>query len=256
MKTFCFTVDDNIRFLKELTEGKYNSIFDHPYLALYRRLHERYGLKVQLNLFYRTEGFDLSLMTEAYYDEFLENSDWLKMSFHSELENVRPYAFAPYEEVYWDCKRVHNEVARFASPSALARTTTLHYCVATAGGVKALEDLGVSGLLGLFGTDEAPRVSYQVDEASAARIRRGEAVKLGAVTYSAIDAILNNFSREEILARLASRLDRPHLKVMIHEQYFYPDYPKHQPDFEEKLKATFDYLTSNGYQSAFFEELL
>ena len=54
MKTFCFTVDDN--FLKELTEGNYNSIFDHPYLALYRRLHERYGLKVQLNLFYRTEG--------------------------------------------------------------------------------------------------------------------------------------------------------------------------------------------------------
>ena len=57
MKTFCFTVDDNIRFLKDLTEQKYTSIFDHPYLAMYKRLHDAFGLKVQLNLFYQTEGY-------------------------------------------------------------------------------------------------------------------------------------------------------------------------------------------------------
>ena len=48
MKTYCFTVDDNIRFLKELTEQKPESIFCHPYPALYRKLHEKYGLKVWL----------------------------------------------------------------------------------------------------------------------------------------------------------------------------------------------------------------
>mgnify|MGYP003302016309 CR=1 FL=1 len=31
MKCFCFTVDDNIRFLKELTENPADSIFAHPY---------------------------------------------------------------------------------------------------------------------------------------------------------------------------------------------------------------------------------
>ena len=30
MKTYCFTVDDNIRFLKELTENGSASLFDHP----------------------------------------------------------------------------------------------------------------------------------------------------------------------------------------------------------------------------------
>ena len=49
MKTFCFTVDDNIRCLREINEKNYDSIFDHPYLAVYKRLHERFGLKVQLN---------------------------------------------------------------------------------------------------------------------------------------------------------------------------------------------------------------
>ena len=75
MKKFCFTVDDNIRFLKELTERMPESIFDHPYLALYRTLHEEYGLKVQLNLFYEMKDFDLSMMTDRYRDEFSANAD-------------------------------------------------------------------------------------------------------------------------------------------------------------------------------------
>ena len=52
---FCFAVDDNIRFFKELTEKKPECIFAHPYFAMYMRLHEALDLKVQLNLFYRTE---------------------------------------------------------------------------------------------------------------------------------------------------------------------------------------------------------
>ena len=78
MRNFIFTVDDNIRFLKEINEREYESIFEHPYLAMYRRLHEKYGLKVQLNLFYEMEGFDLSRMTTRYKDEWKENADWLK----------------------------------------------------------------------------------------------------------------------------------------------------------------------------------
>ena len=50
MKPFSFTVDDNIRFLKELTQQRPADMFEHPYLAMYRRLHEQFGLKVQLNL--------------------------------------------------------------------------------------------------------------------------------------------------------------------------------------------------------------
>lgn len=55
-KRFCFTVDDNIRVFKELTEVGGASVFDHPYLAAYRRLHEKHGLCVQLNLFLRVRG--------------------------------------------------------------------------------------------------------------------------------------------------------------------------------------------------------
>ena len=46
--------DDNILFLSDITEKKdtYTSIFDNPYLAVYKRAHDLYGAKVHLNLLY------------------------------------------------------------------------------------------------------------------------------------------------------------------------------------------------------------
>ena len=256
MKTFCFTVDDNIRFFKDLTEKSYNSIFENPYLSMYKRLHGEFGLKVQLNLFYRWEDFDLSMMTDRYYSEWEANSDWLKLSFHSDYENVRPYEFSGYDEVFGDCKKINDKILRFASPSALGKTTTVHYCVATEDGLKALADNKVEGLRGFFGNREKPRTSYGIDEENAKHIREGGIYRMGGIAYAGIDIVLNSFSKEDNLAKLEALLDRDAIRVMIHEQYFYPDYKAYQPDYEEKLRAAFGFLTENGYVSRFFEEVI
>ena len=51
VKRFRISSDDNILFLKDLSEGDYKSIFDHPYLAVYKKAHDLFGAKVHLNLF-------------------------------------------------------------------------------------------------------------------------------------------------------------------------------------------------------------
>lgn len=256
MKSFCFTVDDNIRFLKEINEAGYESIFEHPYLRMYKSLHERFDLKVQLNLFYRLGDFTLSDISARYSEQWSESSDWLKLSFHSDFENVNPYELSGYGEVFRDCGKVNSEICRFASPSSLARTTTVHYCLTTKQGARALFDNGVIGLLGLYGTEEKPHTSYSVETESADKIRSGNIVKVEGISHAAIDVVLNCFSKEENISRLAALTDREFIKVMIHEQYFYSDYKWYQPDFEEKLCAAFEFLTSRGYKSAFFEELI
>lgn len=256
MKTFTFTVDDNIRFLKELTCDAYEDPFDHPYLAMFKRLHQRFGLHVQLNLFFRTDGFDLSQMTCAYKDHWAHNADWLKFSFHSDHENLWPYTNSGYEEVFSDCARVHEQILRFASEASPAQTTTLHYCSTTEAGVRALQDSGMKGLLGLFGTTEAPQCSYSLPEHIGTKIRAGKMQEQGGMVFAPIDIVLNCFSTEEILHKINRLSDREHLWVMIHEQYFYPDYPAYQPDFEEKLTAAFSALSVLGYESCFFEELI
>ena len=203
MREFCFTVDDNIRFLRELCEGDHRSIFDHPYMGVYRRLHEKYGVKVQLNLFYEAAGFDLSQMTERYREEWLANANWLKLSFHARRENKMPYAEADYDEVYADCARVHREILRFAALPSLAKTTTLHYCLATREGISALRDNGVCGLLGLYGTDARPRGSYQSTPTACEALRRGETVFDGGMAYGGIDVVLNRHTKERYLTGCA-----------------------------------------------------
>ena len=256
MNTYCFTVDDNIRFLMEIARNRPKSMFEHPYLAMYRRLHEAYGVKVQLNLFYRLGDFDLSQMPDTYYGEWEENADWLKLSFHSDREIVDPYAFSDYEEVYEDCKKVNNEILRFASPAALAKTTTIHWCQTTEEGVRALTDHGVQGLLGLFGNAQNPKTSYSLAEDYAKELRKGKTLNINGVSFAAIALILNNHSEEGIIQKLNTIRDRDAIKVMIHEQYFYADYPGYQSDFEKKLSASFAFLQQNGYISKHFEELI
>lgn len=256
MKTFCFTVDDNIRFLKEINKNRPGSIFEHPYLKMYRRLHNELNLKVQLNLFEETDGFCLCDMTNAYISEFKENSDWLKLSFHSKKENVKPYEFSNYEEVFADCKEVNSQIIRFASKEALAKTTTIHYCLATEGGLQALEDCNIKGLLGLYGVSENPRSSYQIDMTSAERIRNGDIVKQGEISYAPIDIVLNDTPSDEIINMLSNMKNREQIWVMIHEQYFYPDYHRYIENYENLLENTFAQLNTNGFESCFFEEII
>ena len=256
MKYFCFTVDDNIRFLKELTEGSYGSLFDHPYLAMYKRLHELFGLKIQLNLFYSMDGFDLSMMSEKYANQWREVSDWLKLSFHSKLENVRPYEGSGYAEVFKDASDVHREIIRFAGASSLAETTTVHFCKTTVEGNSALRDLGVRGLLGLYGTQREKRISYSLPDDAADAVRLGKTVEVGGITHGAIDVIVNLYDTATAVEKLQTLIGREQIRLMMHEQYFYPDYPRYQSEFEYKLYMSFSLLKEKGYESKFFEEMI
>lgn len=253
---FTFTVDDNIIVFKEIAERGYESIFDHPYLAMYKRLHEALGLKVQLNLFYRKDGFTLSDFPDVYSDEFKRSSNWLKLSFHSDHENVRPYEFSDYQEVYEDTKRVNAEIVRFAGEDSLAKTTTVHYCLTTKDGVKALIDNGIEGLLGLYGKDQDPSISYSMTKDEAEVLCTGVSLKEGVMTFAALDIVLNLYDKDEILRRLSLLYGRELIKIMIHEQYFYPGYKNYQKDFEEKVYAAIEALKENGYESVFFEETI
>ena len=127
--------DDNIIFLSDITAHKdeYTSIFDNPYLAVYKKAHDLYGTKVHLNIFYafdeisrskfssEREYFDLSMMTDKFREEFRANSDWLKFSFHaySEFPDM-PYKYATAEKVREDAEKVLSEIVRFAGPEILS----------------------------------------------------------------------------------------------------------------------------------------
>lgn len=150
MKKAYYYTDDTIWLLRDITREKPASIFDNPYLKMIKTAHDRFGLKVQFNLFYRTDSyygydeFSLADVTDAYKEEFKANSDWLKFAFHA-LEEFPdyPHVNATYDDTKKLFKMIEKEVFRFAGEDSFAYTVCPHWLPLSKDAVRALVDCGV-----------------------------------------------------------------------------------------------------------------
>lgn len=163
MHYYFFYVDDNIWFLRDLAREQPSSLFDHPYLMLYKEMHQKYGAKVQLNIFYETHphsdplglagAFSLKDMPDCYKDEWKANSDWLKLAFHAKAEFPDyPFINITYDEMKFEFCRVRDAILRFAGKDTFAVSHMVpHWNCASLGGCKALADLGVKSMVATRG---------------------------------------------------------------------------------------------------------
>ena len=150
MKKVQFFIDDVIWLFRDLTRQNPKSIFDNAFLKMLKKAHDEYGLKVQLNCFYRTsfwygnDEFSLADMTDKYKAEFIGASNWLKFGFHSIEEwPDYPYVNADYSQVDENFNRVKKEIVRFAGEDSFAKSVLPHWAPISRDGVKALYDNGV-----------------------------------------------------------------------------------------------------------------
>ena len=146
---YCY-IDDVIWVFRDLTRQRPKSMFCHPFLDLLKDLHEKYSLKVQLNLFYRTDNyygnddFCLTETTDAYKSEWEKASDWLHLAFHARQEFPDyPYINASYDQVKTDFEAIKKEVCRFASEKNWGHAVVPHWRPISREGCHALKDCGV-----------------------------------------------------------------------------------------------------------------
>ena len=142
-------IDDVIWVFRDLTRQRPSSLFDNPFFKILKNSHEKYGLKTQLNLFYRTDyyygmdEFNLSEMTDAYKEEFIAASDWLKLSFHSMQEFPDyPHVNSTYEDIYKLFNMIKNEIFRFAGEKSFGYGIIPHWLPVSREGCRALYDSG------------------------------------------------------------------------------------------------------------------
>lgn len=249
---FNFYVDDNIYVFRDLTRGNYGSVFEHEYLKMFKELHEKYGLKVQLNVFYKTDDFDLSEMTDKFRDEWKANSHWLKFAFHAEAEFPDdPYINADYDTVDRHCKEIHKELRRFAGEECISYSPTIHFMEMTKEGCRALLDNGITKLSGMFRTPNNPMKKYYHGEDKIKVFDDNVSFADNGITFTNLDMVINCHPLSEIEAVLSESLGRELIQIMIHEQYFYKFYQAYQPDYKDKVEAAVRILKENGYNSDF-----
>lgn len=150
MKKAYFYIDDTVWVLRDITRQRPKTLFENPFMNMLKTAHDKYGLKVQLNLFYRTDSFygydefSLADVTDAYKDEFIANSDWLKFAFHA-LEEFPdyPHISATYEDTKKLFGMIEKEVCRFAGKDSFSYTVCPHWVPMSKPAVHALADCGV-----------------------------------------------------------------------------------------------------------------
>ena len=156
-----FFIDDVLWVFRDLTRERPTSLFDNAYMAMLKRAHDEFGVKVQLNVFYRTsfwygdDEFSLSDMTDAYKNEWEETSDWLKLGFHSKEEwPDYPYINADYELVDSNFKLIKGEIVRFAGENSFAKSVIPHWAPISREGICALYDNGIRIAYATYGKKE------------------------------------------------------------------------------------------------------
>ena len=269
-KKYRVSLDDNIWFLQNLTENKdvYKSMFEDPYLAMLKAIHDKHGTKIHVNIYYETPrhgGFNLTQMTDKYKDEWKANSDWLRLSFHANADKPdRPYIYSTYEQAYFEMERVHKEILRFAGEEAFAKTvTTIHWGDCTKEAARAFRDLGVKAFVGSFNwnSDAVADIRMYCDAEQCALLQ-----KYGYYYDKELDIYLFRYNggiQRAEPKNIPGQCERQAVgqpyyafrDFCLHEQYFYPEFRQHMPDYYEKLDAAAGWCVENGFESIFMDEL-
>ena len=258
------SVDDCIYFLRDITDHQYASLFDNPFMAFLKELHEAFGTRIHLNLYYKDgDCFTLERVPEKYRAEWEQNADWLRLSFHAKADKPdRPYLNAEYDELKADVLSVRKEVLRFAGEKLWGPVTTLHFGDATIKGCRALRDSGYQVLVGDFNIDLVNKlpVAYYLNDMQRRHIYNLFIWKdyETDITFVRSAIIIDTIPREGIVPFLDCIKKDAHRSVymdlLIHEQYFYPSYPLYQAEYCDKLMTAVQWAVENGYQPGFLEE--
>ena len=145
--------DDHSFFWTDLAKERPKRAFDHFYLKGLKDIHNRFGLKVTLNCVFHNDHFDCDMtqVPDCWKSEFIDNSDWLKLSFHSLGEFPdRLYIEASEEEFAHDYDLVHDQIVRFAGEETFIAPVVVHWGIISPSCVKVLKERGVRAYASAF----------------------------------------------------------------------------------------------------------
>lgn len=258
-KRYRFSIDDNVFWLRDLMQNKPKYINDNLYLSQLKKLHDEFGVKFTLNLFYETpeKDFNLSMMTDEYKSQLQDNAEWMRLTWHAYNEFPdRPYQYASEAQVEKDYDLIQGEIFRFAGEQCWAPPTIVHWGTLQSTIFPFLYKRGTHTLSGYFTRNEGLRygVSYELDENRCAYLEGHDALMdfNSGICLSRIDIIFNNTPIDQVIPTLAPNIDDEdngeYIDLLTHEQYFWPFYFNYVPDHAKRIETGLRFLTEHGYK--------
>lgn len=259
-----FAIDDNIFFLRDITQNNYPSLFDCFYLDMLRKLQREYGARFVLNIYFTDdEGFDLTQFPDRYKKEWQDNADWLKLAFHAHAnEPARPYQYASPQKLIADFDKVVEQIQRFAGEQAYSPTTIIHWGMVQPTAFKPLAERGVKVLSGYFRQSNGVwDVNYNLDDTRSEYLSRHDALKDfdSGIVFTKVELACNHLrSVDHVTATLEPLRDDPNraeiMDLTTHEQAFWPFWRSYLPDHAQRVETAIRWATEQGYKPVFLHE--
>ena len=142
----------------------YTSIFDNPFFAMLKDLHDTYGAVVSLYLFLTNSMDGISGYPDKFAVDFTDNADWLKFGLHQGGSN---YASTTAQTALTDYNTFTSNIVRIAGTvDAIDRCPRLGNFAGNSDSMLAMRDAdaGIVGLLSAYDT----RNSYYLSSADSA----------------------------------------------------------------------------------------
>jgi hypothetical protein len=161
------SIDDVNTILKELTEGSFNSIYEHKVLRFFKELHERYGAVFSLYCYYEnqeTPEWTLENMTEGFKKEFEEAAVWLKFGFHALNSKTKYDDSINTEEAVKHYDSFIRLAEAFAGSSSIDIIPRIHFFAGTEEQARCWRDTK-KGIKGFLSADDSRAVNAYLDEA-------------------------------------------------------------------------------------------
>ena len=161
------SLDDVAYCIKNLSTGSLTSLFSEPLFALLKQLHDTYGAVFSLYV-YQLQNSGFLNMPTKYQQEFIGNSDWLKIGFHiyadGQMTDVpKETATANYNAFATGAFQLCGGI------NSVDRMPRLNYYAGNLAACQGLRDANC-GIIGLLSADDS-RTSYYLTQAQADYIR-------------------------------------------------------------------------------------
>lgn len=267
-----FSIDDSSFFLRDIALKNYGSLFDCFFLKLLRDMHETYGTKFTVNIYYAVaddakfvtdSDFRISRFPDRYKSEWRDNAHWLRLAFHAYANMPdEPYTDAPPEKLIADLDLVAGEIRRFAGEEAYAPPTVIHFGMTRQSALNPLYGRGVRALSGFFAKVEGGKwhVNYNFDPVRSEYLSRHGAWKdfNSEIVFSRVSIVCNCVPLANIAAALEPLAKDPNtaevMDIFTHEQYFWPFYYNYIPDHPQRIETAIRWVAEHGYKPVFFHE--
>ena len=150
--------DDVQTCFSNLTSKGYDSMYDEPFFAWLKSLHDNYGAKISLYVYNNSLGS----VPDTYKEEFFEAKDWLKIGLHASNGSSN-YGSSTYEQgkSAWN-SFVDNVIRITGSYLSVDRMPRLHTFAGSKEALKGMRDANY-GALGFLSADD-DRKSYYFDD--------------------------------------------------------------------------------------------